>query len=346
MTSNFTGTNLIFLISQPRAGSTMLQKILGSHPDIYTVSEPWLLLHPFYALKDQGYQAEYNADLFRQGFKTFLNLFPEKEQIYLKTIAEVYSKLYDKALLKTEKKFFLDKTPRYYNIIPELASTFPEAKFIILFRNPLAVISSIISTWVIPSDTRWFYLRNYKNDLIKAPELLLEGLDCLQDKCFLISYEQLLENPREQLESLCKKLNLDFDIRILENSQNNSANWHFGDKKNPYKTSQPNINNIESWKKSLNSPQTWRIVKEYLNFLGPITIKRMGYSYENMFEYLSQYSRYYAPFWLSTLSLEDILNIPDNYFLRKYKHYKIKMINKLEKKEIWRIFSTLPEKIK
>lgn len=40
------GENLIFLISQPRAGSTMLQKVLGSHPEIHTVSEPWVALPP------------------------------------------------------------------------------------------------------------------------------------------------------------------------------------------------------------------------------------------------------------------------------------------------------------
>ena len=46
--------NLILMISPPRAGSTMLQRILGSHSDIHTVSEPWLVLHPLYALRPEG----------------------------------------------------------------------------------------------------------------------------------------------------------------------------------------------------------------------------------------------------------------------------------------------------
>jgi len=52
------GENMIFLISQPRAGSTLSQRMLGSHPDIYTVSEPWLMLHPLYPLRSEGHQAE------------------------------------------------------------------------------------------------------------------------------------------------------------------------------------------------------------------------------------------------------------------------------------------------
>lgn len=55
----------MFLISQPRAGSTLLQRILGSHPDIHTVSEPWLMLQPLYALRPDGYRAEYNEHLAR-----------------------------------------------------------------------------------------------------------------------------------------------------------------------------------------------------------------------------------------------------------------------------------------
>jgi hypothetical protein len=58
MIINPTGKNLIFLISQPRAGSTLTQAILGSHRDIYTLSEPWLMLHPIYALRPEDYQGE------------------------------------------------------------------------------------------------------------------------------------------------------------------------------------------------------------------------------------------------------------------------------------------------
>ena len=347
MTSNFKGKNLIFLISQPRAGSTMLQKILGSHPEIYTVSEPWLLLHPFYALRDRGYQTEYNAKSAKTAFNSFLDLFPEKEQVYLETIADVYGKLYEKALAQTDKKYFLDKTPRYYNIIPELASTFPDASFIILLRNPLAVLCSIISTWIIPHYRQWYHLLNYKRDLLNAPELLLKGVDLLQNKnrFAVISYEKLLQNPELEINFLCKKLELDFDPQILEANQTNSDQWKFGDKKDPYKTSKPHSKNLESWQTNLNNPQTWRLVSDYLDFLGAATMEKMGYSYEDMRRYLDRYYPYYRWALFNTLSLEDMLNKPNNYASSRYRYYRIKIINKLERKGIWKTFSMLPEKI-
>ena len=58
MSIGLLGQNLAFLIFQPSTGPTRLRRILGNCPDIYTESEPRLLLHPFYALRPEGYQAE------------------------------------------------------------------------------------------------------------------------------------------------------------------------------------------------------------------------------------------------------------------------------------------------
>ena len=76
-----TGKNLIFLISQPRAGSTLTQKILGCHSQIHTISEPWMMLHPLYALKHRGYQAEYQSDLAFQGLENTLNILPNGKDV-------------------------------------------------------------------------------------------------------------------------------------------------------------------------------------------------------------------------------------------------------------------------
>ena len=41
----FNEKNLIFIISPPRSGSTLLQRILNNSSEIETTSEPWFLLH-------------------------------------------------------------------------------------------------------------------------------------------------------------------------------------------------------------------------------------------------------------------------------------------------------------
>jgi len=63
MNNNLYGKNLIFLISQPRSGSTLLQKILNTHSQIISASEPWIMLNPVYALRSSGIKAEYNSKI-------------------------------------------------------------------------------------------------------------------------------------------------------------------------------------------------------------------------------------------------------------------------------------------
>ena len=55
--------HLIFLISLPRSGSTLLQRIIGGHKDIHTTAEPWLMLHPFHALKAEKIKSQLLKDL-------------------------------------------------------------------------------------------------------------------------------------------------------------------------------------------------------------------------------------------------------------------------------------------
>ena len=71
---------IIFIISQPRSGSTLLQRILGSHKEIYTTSEPWLMLSPIYAARKSGVQAEYDHQLSRCALKEYLTVLPDGEK--------------------------------------------------------------------------------------------------------------------------------------------------------------------------------------------------------------------------------------------------------------------------
>ena len=48
MADEYLGENLIFIISQPRSGSTLLQRMLSGNKDIKASAETWLMLHPLY----------------------------------------------------------------------------------------------------------------------------------------------------------------------------------------------------------------------------------------------------------------------------------------------------------
>ena len=156
----------IFIFSLPRSGSTLLQRVLMSHSQIASVAEPWLMLPFCYAHKKKGVLAEYSHSVSTDAFADFINNLPNGENDYFEALNEFACTLYQKQCMNNET-YFLDKTPRYYFIVPEILEIFPDAKFIFLFRNPLHVMSSIIQTWC---DGNLRKLYSYERDLNLGPK--------------------------------------------------------------------------------------------------------------------------------------------------------------------------------
>jgi hypothetical protein len=271
------GENLIFLVSQPRAGSTLLQRILGRHREIHTIAEPWLMLPPLYAMKPDGYQAEFDWSLAWRANQDLINALPKGDRDYLEGLRRMYSFLYGRLLNESGKRLFLDKTPRYHLILPELHQLFPRARFIILIRNPLAVLCSLINTWSI------FMLYQYKNDLLKAPGLLIEGIQVIGKRAFLVNYETFLSNPGEESKRICDWLEIEYNTGMLDYASNALLqDLGFGDKIGISQHNRPEVSNVYKWVSSLDHPQIWRLAHEYLIFLGENVLAQMGYSYNEL----------------------------------------------------------------
>lgn len=284
------GEKLIFLISQPRAGSTMLQRVLASHPDIQTAAEPWLMLHPLYALRSTGTIAEYDARLAAMALQDFIRELPNGEEDYLDSIRLMCSHLYEQALANSGKSYFLDKTPRYYFIIGELHRLFPCANLIILLRNPLAVMCSILSTWV---KGNWSLLRNYRHDLLLGPRLLLEGVQEVGEDAIVVRYEQMVGSPEQEIGRICGRIGIDYHPDMVDYGRQNLPRWRFGDPNAVYQRSRPDAQNADRWVAMLEDPQVWRFVSDYLHLLGPGTVDQMGYAYGE----LAQLVEAYRPAW-------------------------------------------------
>ena len=271
---NGLGSKLIFLISLPRSGSTLLQKVLNSHSDIQTKSEPWIMLHPIYALRQGGYSAEYNEKFAFNALKIFLRDLPNREETYIEGLRLMFSHIYSMALNELTSKYFLDKTPRYYEIIPELFSIFPEAKFVVLLRNPVAVLNSRVH---LLSDQNLKSLNLYKRDLLNGPKKLLEGIKLIGKKCIVVRYEDFVEQPQVELEKLCTYLGITYTSTILNYNSGGTEKWEYGDPKTVYMNSEPNTSYKDRWHESIRKPQLWRLYYEYSKTLSDILFEGLGY---------------------------------------------------------------------
>ncbi|MBN1498122.1 MAG: sulfotransferase [Spirochaetes bacterium] len=261
----------------------MTQKILGSHPQIHTQSEPWILLHHLHALKPENYMSAYNSDLYAKNLKEFISTLDGGEEEYKEKIAGVLEGFYLSLLNKSGKRFFLDKTPRYYLIIRELFEYFPEAKCIFLWRNPAAVLASIVHTWI---KRDWYRLAFYKSPLLDGPRLLVDGKKIFSERYLNIKYEDLLANPEGNVKNICEYLGLPFNEEMLIYGNGDSLKWKGGDQGTVYEKDRPDSFHAEQWMQELGNPQLWRVVRDYVQYLGTGILSEMGYSYNEIMEIL------------------------------------------------------------
>jgi hypothetical protein len=270
---------LLFLISQPRAGSTLLQRILAGHPEVYTTAEPWLMLHPVYALRDVGHDADYDAALAYKALQDFLGTLDEGKDHYFEALRRMALYLYGTACEHAGKSYFLDKTPRYFLIIPELAAIFPRAHFIVLLRNPLAVLASILNTWVRGD---WIRLSRHRDNLLTAPRLLLEGIQHLNGRALVVHYENLVSRPTEQVVGLCAHLGLDFYPDMLEYGNRSAPPGRMGDPTGIERHVRPTAQNLDLWLELGRSRQTRHFLEAYLADLGPELLAGLGYDHTEL----------------------------------------------------------------
>jgi hypothetical protein len=276
------GGSLIFVVSQPRAGSTLLQKTLGSHPDIFTMSEPWIALHPLFGRRTSGIAADYHARLSLSAVEHFLAQLPEGEEAWWEAVRRMLGYLYERALAPSGKRFFLDKTPRYYFVVPELRRTFPRARFVFLLRNPLAVLASIVDTWA--ADDSVEDLRLFRHDLAVAPRLLVDALASLGPQDCVVRYEELTANPEPVIARLCEALGIAFDPAMVQYgaSQAGRAWFEFGDRETVYREDRPVADRIGRWQITLASPIRRAWAGGYLRSIGAEVFGALGYPYEEM----------------------------------------------------------------
>ena len=280
VTSNGTllGENLIFLLTLPRSGSTLLQRILASHPDVHSIAEPWLMLHPLYGLKRTGINAEYDSNLARQGLDDFTAQLPEGEEAYIEALRHMASHLYGRALDTSGRRYFLDKTPRYYHIIPELVRVFPRAKYVFLLRNPAAIYSSVLATW-FDNDPANMANTAHHDDLYYGPSLLAEGLQLIRPNAAVIHYESLVNTPEQTIRELCDKIGLSFDNELIRYGRVAPPPGTFGDHTHIDQHDAPVPSYAENWASDVNSENQRRELITYIRGLGEDTVSGLGYDY-------------------------------------------------------------------
>ena len=106
------------------------------------------------------------------------------------------------------------KSPNYFDCLPRLAEVFPDAKFIVIWRDPADVCRSVVRA---RSDS-FFAKRGMVLRALLGCRDLKRGYDTLEAKgvqVYPVQYEDLVSNPAAVMQGVCSFLDIDFDRRMV-----------------------------------------------------------------------------------------------------------------------------------
>lgn len=291
----------VFIFSLPRAGSTLLQRMLMGHPRVTSASEPWLLLPIAYMLPNEDGEivGPYDHRLAQKAISDLAQCLPNKEAGYWRAAADFAGSIYSE-LSGEDATYFVDKTPRYYLIIPQIRMMFPEAKFIFLFRNPLAVVASIVETW---GGGRFGQFYQNHVDLYSGPKLLMEGCSALGDSAISVHYEDLVSNPEVELSRILDYLKLDEGKMGLQLQPGERLKGRLGDRTGINKYNQVTTQSMDSWVGTYNTHVRRWFTKRYLKTIGDDVLSSMGYSREELLAVLHESEGRVTPGVLDAIDL-------------------------------------------
>jgi Sulfotransferase family len=140
------GTEKVFILGAPRSGTTWLQELLGSHPEIVSCQELKLMCLYLVSLW-LGWQDQPLGDegLWRdQRFAGLACVLDEQE--FLDAIRGFADACYSKVLeLKPGARVVLDKDPPNSLYVESLMKLFPDAKFVHIIRDGREVAASLVN---------------------------------------------------------------------------------------------------------------------------------------------------------------------------------------------------------
>ncbi len=238
----------IFLFGNTRSGTTIVQKVISTHPDVVGWYEP----NPIWMYPDPGrIHDEFSAEDATPKTKAYIR----------------------KRFLKFQEQngnhVIMEKTPQNILRIPYVREIFPDATFLFIVRDPFSFISSVERKWQLtvtgrgivrrikdtPITSLHYWAKRYivqqfnkrilrrkylsiwgpryegiqtdlqENDILKIiarqwsipSRKSAHDMESFPDSQILkLKYEQFVDDPISHLENICAHCSLEMDNRMVE----------------------------------------------------------------------------------------------------------------------------------
>ncbi|HEY1660910.1 MAG TPA: sulfotransferase [Verrucomicrobiae bacterium] len=206
---------LLFVVGVWRSGTSLLHAMLNQHPQIGLMfeAEPFGL---FPMKKDYVFPADWTARLefFNQAISRH-RLDPAS--LPVKAMGrECLLAMFRTVAARKQATVMGGKSPTYHAWLPKIAQIYPEAEFIIIWRDPLDNCRSVVRAG---KKNRFFGARGIMKRAYFGAEQMHRGVLQLRAegrRVHEILYSELVASPEMELRKICDFVGVDFDPKMLD----------------------------------------------------------------------------------------------------------------------------------
>jgi hypothetical protein len=274
---------LVFLIGAPRSGTTLLARMLSAHSMVHGRAEPHLITpiaHLGYFGKVQ--KAPYDPQNVEQAIHEIVGELARGEAGYLDALRAYTDSLYAQMmeLAPAGKRFLLDKTPAYALVLPFLAKLYPSAKYVVLTRHPLAVLSSYAESFF---DGDYAIAVSHNPLLQRYVPALARMVREKPVAHVWVKYEELVREPEAHFRRVCEHVGIPFEERAIHYGESGEEFKGLGDPTGVQRHTKPVTSSVSKWAAEIASnPATLALVTGVLDGLDPADLETLGYPREKI----------------------------------------------------------------
>ena len=241
---------MIFIVGNSRSGTTMMGRIFGKHPSVYTFGElhffGQLCAPPFsakknkkeieklasqlYCIQREGYRKHGSPRRFLSEAQTFL----AGLAAYPDTSAALFETFLHYESAENDKTIPCDQTPRNVFYIADILELYPEARIINMIRDPRDVLLSQKKRWKrrflggssIPIKEMlrdWVNYHPITISHIWRTAVNVADQFAPHEQVISVYFEELLTHPEKTVKSLCDFVGITYINEMLQVPQVGSS---------------------------------------------------------------------------------------------------------------------------
>jgi hypothetical protein len=229
----------------------------------------------YYASVDK---APYDALLAAEAIRDFVSELPRGERDYVDACRAYADTLYLRMLAAyPDKKYFLDKTPAYALVLDFITRIYPDAKYVVLTRHPLAVFSSFAESFF---DGDYAAAHRHNPLLERYVPAVAKLVGEREVALHHVVYEKLVADPDHELRAVFEFLGLAHEPAAVEYGKHD---YRGGDPLGVKQHDRPTTSSIDKWAANVAShPSRLELCRAIIARLDPADLAIWGHPLDGL----------------------------------------------------------------